>query len=107
MASAVPAIAVAAALCGICTPSSAGPFLAGELQRNGAVSHRLYVPSAANAMFDDRVAAGVALGLKGPLRQQLGPAAPVVSFDLTPSAKLSVLASPGKGTMLVLQTPFR
>jgi hypothetical protein len=107
MASAVPAIAVAAALCGFCTLSSAGPLLAGELQRNGEVSRRLYVPSAANAMFDDGVVAGIALGLKGALRQQLGPAAPVVSFDITPSAKLSVLAAPGKGTMLVLQTPIR
>jgi hypothetical protein len=79
----------------------------GELQRNGAVSHRLYVPSAANDMLDQRATAGIALGLRGPLRQQLGPAAPMVSIDLARSAQLSVLAAPGKGAMLVLQAPFR
>lgn len=107
MAPAVPAIAFAAVLCGVCTLSSAGPLPGGELQRNGEVSRHLYVPSVADALLDNRMAAGIALGLKGPLRQQLGPAAPAVSFDLTPNAKVSVLATPGRGAMLLLQTPIR
>jgi len=107
MASAVPAIAVAVALCGICTLSCAGPLPGGELQRNGEVSRHLYVPSVTDALLDNRVAAGIALGLRGTLRQQLGPAAPAVSFDLTPNARVSVLAAPGKGAMLLLQTPIR
>lgn len=107
MAPAVPAIALAAALCGICTASRAGPLPGGELQHNGEVSRRLYVPSVADALLDSRMAAGIALGLKGPLRQQLGHAAPAVSFDVSPNAKVSVLATPGKGAMLLLQTPVR
>lgn len=107
MASAVPALAVAAALCGLCAPSFAGPLLGGELQRNGALSHHLYVPSGAAAVLDNRVGAGIALGLKGPLRQQLGAAAPAFSFSVTAKTSLSVLAVPGKGAALVLQTPVQ
>lgn len=107
MAPAAPAIALAATLCGLCAPSFAGPLLGGDLQRNGAVSHRLYVPAGAATVVDSRVGAGIALGLKGPLRQQLGAAAPALSFGVTPGTRLSVLAVPGKGAALVLQTPIR
>jgi len=105
MAHAVPAIAViAAALCGISAPVAAQSLPVGELRHNGELSRRLFVPSATASVGSERVSAGLALGLKGPVRQQMGRVAPAVTIDMSPSSKLSILGAPGKGAMVILQT---
>lgn len=75
----------------------------GQLRPNGRVSTRLYVPAAAERVAGEPVSAGLALGVKGPLRQHVGWAAPSITFDLSGGSKLSLMATPGKGAMLVLQ----
>jgi hypothetical protein len=85
-----------------CAAASAEPVAGGDFRRNGGVSHRLYVPSATDGKS---VAAGVALGLRGVVRQQLGQRlAPTVTMGLNRSTSVSVLAAPGKGAMVVLQS---
>lgn len=100
---------VVAALCGVAVslhaePTAAGTSLGGlgELRLNGELSRGLFVPKGAPAL-DERVSAGLAVGLKGALRQQMGSAAPSVSVRVSESSRLSVLAVPGHGAMLVLQ----
>jgi hypothetical protein len=105
MTSAVPALVVAA-LCGAAAslhaePTAAGTSLGalGELRHNDELSLVLFVPKGA---ADERVSAGLAVGLKGAVRQQMGLVAPSVSVRVGETAKLSVLAAPGHGAMLVL-----
>jgi hypothetical protein len=109
MSSAVPALLVAAALCGVAASLHAEPTTAatslgalGELRRNGELSRRLFVPRGAPSA-DERVSAGLAVGLKGAVRQQMGSVAPSVSMRVSEGSKLSVLAAPGHGAMVVLQ----
>jgi hypothetical protein len=97
---------VAVGLCSLSASLRAEPLSGfGELRRNGEVSTRLFVPKGASRLADERVSAGLAVGLKGPLRQQMGPVAPSLSMRLSAGSKLSVLAAPGRGAMLVLQAP--
>lgn len=76
-----------------------------DLQRNGAVSRHLWKPDMASAQWGGmRVSAGVALGLRGPLRANLGRRyTPALSVELGQRSSLSLL--PGNdGAMLVWQT---
>lgn len=76
-----------------------------ELQRNGAVSRRLWKPDMASADWGGvRISAGVALGLRGPLQEQLGRRhTPALTLDFGARSSLSLL--PGNdGAMLVWQT---
>lgn len=74
---------------------------AGTLQANGEVSRRLWVPEFAQGR---RVSAGLALGLRGSVRQQLDSrVAPAVTLRLDDEASVSVIGAPGRGVMLVWQ----
>ncbi len=76
-----------------------------ELRRNGAVSRHLWVPEAATAdVAGLRVSAGVALGLRGPLRTQLGARlAPSVQFAIDRRSSVAILASGRGGAAIVWQ----
>lgn len=65
----------------------------------------MFIPSATQGLADDRMSAGLAFGLKGALRQQMGAVAPMLTMDVTARSKLLLLSAPGKGAMVVLQTP--
>lgn len=84
----------------------AEPWLdADDLQRNGAVSRRLWKPDMASAEWGGmRFSAGVALGLRGPLQEQLGRRhTPALTVGFGVRSSLSLL--PGNdGAMLVWQT---
>ncbi len=86
--------------------AQAEPWLdADELQRNGAVSRRLWKPEATSVEWGGvRLSAGVALGLRGPLQAQLGRRhTPALTMELGARSSLSLL--PGDdGAMLVWQT---
>ena len=76
-----------------------------ELQRNGAVSRRLWKPEAASAAFAGmRLSAGMALGLRGPLQANLGRRhTPALTLEFGQRSSVSLL--PGNdGAMLVWQT---
>ncbi len=85
--------------------AQAEPWLdSDELQRNGAVSRRLWKPDIASADWGGvRVSAGVALGLRGPLQDQLGRRhTPALTMEFGARNSLSLL--PGNdGAMLVWQ----
>ena len=88
-------------------PAQAAPLLGGDdLQRNGAVSRHLWTPDFTRAEFAGlRLSAGLALGLREPLRGPLGRrVTPALSLDLGQRSSLSVLPGNGRGAMLVLQT---
>lgn len=76
-----------------------------EFRRNGAVSRHLWAPQAARTEIAGQpVAFGVALGLRGPLRDQLGVrVAPAVHFALDRRSSMALLASGKGGAMLVWQ----
>ncbi|MCW5667217.1 MAG: hypothetical protein KIT35_25550 [Piscinibacter sp.] len=86
--------------------AQAEPWLdADDLQRNGAVSRRLWSPESASVTWGGvRLSAGVALGLRGPLQAQLGRRhTPALTMEL--GARSSVSLLPGNdGAMLVWQT---
>ncbi|MED5617723.1 hypothetical protein [Ideonella sp. BN130291] len=85
--------------------ASAEPVAGGDFRRNGGVSHRLYVPSATDGIAGPSVSAGLALGLRGVVRQQLGRRlAPTLTMGVNDSTSVSLLAAPGKGAMVVLQS---
>ena len=98
-------LAVLAAWCVAGSAAWAGPWGdSDELQRNGAVSRRLWKPEVASVEWGGmRVSAGVALGLRGPLQDQLGRRhTPALTLDLGGRSSLSLL--PGNdGAMLVWQ----
>lgn len=80
-----------------------------EWQRNGAVSRRLWKPDIASADWGGvRVSAGVALGLRGPLQDQLGrrhTPALTMEFGTEFGTRSSLSLLPGNdGAMLVWQT---
>ena len=83
-----------------------GPWLdADDLQRNGAVSRRLWKPDVASVQWGGvRLSAGVAFGLRGPLQDQLGRRhTPALTMELSGRSSLSLL--PGNdGAMLVWQS---
>ncbi len=76
-----------------------------EWRRNGAVSRHLWTPDAASAdMAGMRVSAGLALGLRGPLRGQLGTRlAPSIHFALDRRSSVCILSSGRRGTAIVWQ----
>lgn len=76
-----------------------------DLQRNGAVSRRLWKPELASADIGGvRVSAGVALGLHGSLQDQLG-RRHTPALTLSYGARTSLSLLPGNdGAMLVWQT---
>jgi hypothetical protein len=76
-----------------------------EFRRNGAVSRHLWAPQAARTeMAGTPVSLGLALGLRGPLRDQLGVRmAPAVQFELDRRSSVALLASGRGGAMLVWQ----
>lgn len=96
----------AAALLLCAAAAQAEPWLdADDLQRNGAVSRRLWKPDVASAEIGGvRVSAGVALGLRGNLQEQLGRRhTPALTVDWGSRSTVSLL--PGNdGAMLVWQT---
>ena len=84
----------------------AAPQGESEFRRNGAVSRHLWAPEAASTeLAGMRVSAGLALGLRGPLRSQLGTRlAPTISFELDRRSSVSLLASGrGGGAAIVWQ----
>jgi hypothetical protein len=91
--------------------SAAGPALCGEpssddeFRRNGAVSRHLWAPQATRTeLAGVPVSLGVALGLRGQLRDQLGVrVAPAVHFELDRRSSMALLASGKGGAMLVWQ----
>ena len=82
------------------------PFGLDDLQRNGAVSRHLWAP--ADAIIDiagHPVSAGIAIGLRGGLRSNLGVAvAPALSMRIGERSSMSLLAGGNGAVMLVLQT---
>ena len=76
-----------------------------EFRRNGAVSSHLWAPQAARTEVAGMpVSLGLALGLRGPLRDQLGVrVAPAVQFELDRRSSMALLASGRGGAMLVWQ----
>lgn len=96
-----------AALVGLCVPAAAAPLFGGDdLQRNGAVSRHLWTPDVANGRVANlRLSAGVALGLREHLRNNLGRSvAPAFTLHLDPDTSVSLLPAGNRGAMLVLQT---
>lgn len=88
-------------------PAGAAPLFGGDdLQRNGAVSRHLWKPDFATVEAGGlRVSAGVALGLRGALKSQLGRrATPMLTLELNQRSSLSLLPGDSGGAMLVLQT---
>lgn len=88
-------------------PAVGAPLFGGDdLQRNGAVSRHLWKPDFATVEAGGlRVSAGVALGLRGALKSQLGRrATPMLTMELSPRSSLSLLPGDSGGAMLVLQT---
>jgi hypothetical protein len=91
--------------------AAAGPALCGEpasddeFRRNGAVSRHLWAPQATRTeLAGVPVSLGVALGLRGHLRDQLGVrVAPAVHFELDRRSSMALLASGKGGAMLVWQ----
>lgn len=97
----------AAALVVLCVPAAAAPLFGDDdLQRNGAVSRHLWTPDLANGRVANfRVSAGVALGLREHLRNNLGRnVAPAFTLHLGQDSSLSLLPAGNRGAMLVLQT---
>lgn len=88
---------------------AAAPALCGEsddeFRRNGQVSRHLWAPQAARTEVGGvPVSLGVALGLRGHLKDQLGArVAPAVHFELDRSSSMALLASGKGGAMLVWQ----
>jgi len=76
-----------------------------EFRRNGAVSRHLWAPQATRGELAGMpVSLGLALGLRGPLRDQLGArVAPAVQFELDRHSSMALLASGRGGAMLVWQ----
>lgn len=76
-----------------------------DLQRNGAVSRRLWKPEAASAdIAGVHVSAGMAIGLRGALQAQLGRRhTPALTVQTGQRSSLSLLAG-NDGAMLVWQT---
>lgn len=83
----------------------AAPSSDDEFRRNGAVSHRLWAPHAARTeVAGAPVSLGLALGLRGQLRTQLGArVAPALLFELDRRSSMALLASGRGGAMLVWQ----
>ncbi len=94
-------LALGAASAGWCSEASPDD----EFRRNGAVSRHLWAPQATRTELGGMpVSQGVALGLRGPLRDQLGVrVAPAVHLSLDRRSSLSLLASGKGGAMLVWQ----
>jgi hypothetical protein len=87
-----------------CAAAWANNSTGGELRRNGGVSHRLYVMSSTEPVGGTAVSAGMAIGLRGVVRRQLGlPVAPALTMGLGSNSSVSVLAGPNKAAMVVLQ----
>lgn len=93
------------ALLGAGTAAWAEPGSDDEFRRNGAVSRHLWAPQAARTEVAGMpVSLGLALGLRGHVRSQLGSRiAPAVHFELDRRSNLSLLASGKGGAMLVWQ----
>jgi len=83
----------------------AEPSYDDEFRRNGAVSRHLWAPQAARTEVAGMpVSLGLALGLRGPLRDQLGVSvAPALQFELDRHSNIALLASGRGGAMLVWQ----
>lgn len=103
---------IARALCAACLAAAAAGATAapeggaGEapvLQRNGAVSRHFWSPAFASGEWGgSRFSAGLAVGLRGPVRDNLGGGiAPALTWQLEGRARLSVLARGERGVMLV------
>ena len=86
-------------------PASAGPFGIDALERNGALSRHVWEPAFAQVdVGGTKVAAGLAIGLRGPVRDQLDRRiAPALTVDLNRSGSLSLLPA-RDGAMLIWQS---
>lgn len=97
----------AALICSLAAPAAfaAPPIEIDGLQRNGALSRHVWRPDFARAEVGGlRVSAGVAIGLRGAVRDNLDRrVAPALSVELDRGASLSLLAGSGSGAMLVWQ----
>jgi hypothetical protein len=101
-------ILLAIALLGLlgARPAGAAPLLGDDdLRRNGAVSRHLWSPDAASVdVAGIRVSAGLAVGLRGPLRSQLGtPLAPAIHFALDSRSGICILSSGRRGAAILWQ----
>lgn len=83
----------------------AGPIEIEGLERNGALSRRVWKPEFAKAEVGGlKVSAGVAIGLRGAVRANLDRSvAPALSVDLAHRGSLSLLPA-RDGAMLVWQS---
>jgi hypothetical protein len=99
--------ALTAALLAVAAPASAAPLFGGDdLQRNGALSRHVWTPGLASGEIADvRVSAGIALGLRGGVRDNLGRSvAAAFTLHLPRGSSVSLLPAGDRGAMLVLQT---
>ncbi len=97
------AACLAAVAAGACAAPEGGTDEAPVLQRNGAVSRHFWSPGFASGEWGgSRFSAGLAVGLRGPVRDNLGRGvAPALSWQLEGRARLSLLARGDRGVMLV------
>lgn len=106
-----PVTAARACFLTLALAGAAGPALCDEpsshdeFRRNGAVSSHLWAPQATRTeLAGVPTSLGVALGLRGPLRDRLGVrVAPAVHFELDRHSSMALLASGRGGAMLVWQ----
>jgi len=94
-------------MCAAFSASEASPLAAElNLRDGGSVARRVWQPEETTTTVSGmRLAAGVAMGLRGPVKHTLGTrVAPAVSLDVARDASLWLLPrADGAGTMLVFQ----
>jgi len=90
------------------SPAAEPWFASDELSPNGEVSRRLWKPEFASTQAGGwRLSAGVALGLRGSLRERLGRrATPALVLALREGSSLALLPASDR-TMLVWSQPIR
>ena len=96
----------AAVLAAAVLPATAAPWFDGEaLQRNGGLARHLWEPAFASTQVAGLpFSAGLAVGLRGAVRDQLDTrVAPTLTLQTGARSSVSLLAAGGRGAMLVLQ----
>src|SRR5262245_32332576 len=87
--------------------AAAAPLFGGdELERNGAISRHLWTPDLArHEIAGLRVSTGLALGLRGAIRDNLGRnVTPAIAIELRSGSTVALLPAGERGAMLVFQT---
>jgi hypothetical protein len=75
-----------------------------EVRRHGAVARWLWMPEAASVRFRGQyLSAGLAFGVRGPIRSAVGAVAPALVLDIDHRSNLTLMASGSRGAMLVWQ----